>query len=191
MWKGVKFAYIIIALCLYPVAVGGFWAYGDQMPPNGLLSALSKFHSQDVSRLVVGLATLLVIVNCLTTFQIYAMPIFDNMEAGYVHKKDRPCPWWLRAAFRASFGAINLLIAVALPFLSELAGLMGGISLPVTLAYPCFMWVAIMKPPRGTAMWCLNWALGSLGMVLSFALIVGNLWGLVNTGLHVHFFKPS
>jgi hypothetical protein len=191
MWKGVKFAYLVVALCLYPVAVGGFWAYGDQMPPNGVLSALYKFHSRDVSRLVVGLATLLVVVNCLTTFQLYAMPVFDNMEAGYVHKKHRPCPWWLRAGFRAFFGAVNLLIAVAMPFLSELAGLLGGISLPVTLAYPCFMWVAIMKPPRGSAMWCVNWVLGSLGMVLSFALIVGNLWGLVARGLHVQFFKPE
>lgn len=191
MWKGVKFAYLVVVLCLYPVAIGGFWAYGNQIPPNGILSALYKFHSRDVSRLVVGLATLLVIVNCLTTFQIYAMPVFDNMEAGYVHKKNRPCPWWLRAGFRAFFGAVNLLIAVALPFLSELAGLLGGISLPVTLAYPCFMWLAIMKPGRGTAMWGVNWALGSLGMGLSFVLIVGNLWGLVATGLHVQFFKPA
>jgi hypothetical protein len=31
MWKGVKVAYAIIALCLYPVAIGGFWAYGNQV----------------------------------------------------------------------------------------------------------------------------------------------------------------
>ena len=31
MWKGVKFAYVIVAFCLYPVAIGGFWAYGDQV----------------------------------------------------------------------------------------------------------------------------------------------------------------
>lgn len=191
MWKGVKAAYVIVALCLYPVAIGGFWAYGNQIPANGILTALYKFHSRDVSRLVVGLATLLVIINCLTTYQIYAMPVFDNMEAGYVHKKNRPCPWWLRVGSRAFFGAVNLLIAVALPFLSELAGLLGGISLPVTLAYPCFMWVAIKRPGKGAAMWYVNWALGSLGLGLSFVLIVGNLWGLVNKGLHVRFFKPA
>lgn len=31
MWKGVKVAYVIVALCLYPVAIGGFWAYGNQV----------------------------------------------------------------------------------------------------------------------------------------------------------------
>ncbi|XP_066344382.1 lysine histidine transporter-like 8, partial [Miscanthus floridulus] len=127
MWKGVKVAYAIIALCLYPIAIGGFWAYGNRIPSNGILSALYKFHSRDVSRLVLGTTTLLVIINCLTTYQIYAMPVYDNMEAGYVHKKNRPCPWWMRSGFRAFFCATNFLIAVALPFLSQLAGLLGGI----------------------------------------------------------------
>lgn len=29
MWKGVKFSYIIIACCLFPMAIGGYWSYGD------------------------------------------------------------------------------------------------------------------------------------------------------------------
>jgi hypothetical protein len=163
----------------------------SQIPPNGMLRALYKFHGRDVSQVVLGITTLLVIINCLTSYQIYAMPVYDNMEAGYVHKKDRPCPWWLRSGFRVFFGAVNFLIAVALPFLSELAGLLGGISLPVTLAYPCFMWVVIKKPGKGSAMWNINWALGVFGMVLSTVLVVGNLWGLVAKGLRVQFFKPG
>ncbi|KAF8656429.1 hypothetical protein HU200_060702 [Digitaria exilis] len=193
MWKGVKVAYAIVALCFYPLAIGGFWAYGNQIPQNsgGILSALYEFHSRDVSRMVLGITTMLVVINCLTSFQIYAMPMYDNMEAGYVHKKNRPCPWWLRSGFRAFFGGVNFLIAVALPFLSQLAGLLGGISLPVTLAYPCFMWVTIKKPRRGTATWNVNWALGIVGMGISVVLIVGNLWGLVEKGLRVKFFKPD
>ena len=29
MWKGVKYAYVIIAMCLFPIAIGGYWAYGN------------------------------------------------------------------------------------------------------------------------------------------------------------------
>lgn len=29
MWKGVKFAYLVIAMCLFPLAIGGYWAYGQ------------------------------------------------------------------------------------------------------------------------------------------------------------------
>lgn len=29
MWRGVMFAYLVIALCLFPLAIGGYWAYGN------------------------------------------------------------------------------------------------------------------------------------------------------------------
>lgn len=29
MWKGVKIAYTLIASCLFPVAIAGYWAYGQ------------------------------------------------------------------------------------------------------------------------------------------------------------------
>ena len=29
MWRGAKVAYFFIAACLFPVAIGGYWAYGN------------------------------------------------------------------------------------------------------------------------------------------------------------------
>ncbi|XWS14396.1 hypothetical protein CRYUN_Cryun35bG0005700 [Craigia yunnanensis] len=52
MWRGVKFAYLIVATCLFPQAIGGYWVYGNLMPENGGM--------------------------LLSSFQIYAMPVFDN-----------------------------------------------------------------------------------------------------------------
>lgn len=161
-----------------------------QIPQNGILTALYRFHSRDTSRAVLGLTTLLVVINCLSSFQIYAMPAFDNMEAGYTRKKNRPCPRWLRSGSRAFFGSVALLIAVAFPFLGDLAGLIGGIALPVTLAYPCFMWILIKKPEKYGVMWYLNWGLGSLGMGLSVVLVIGGVWRIVVTGLRLRFLKP-
>lgn len=34
MWNGVKFAYLIIALCLFPLAIAGYWAYGNSVRNN-------------------------------------------------------------------------------------------------------------------------------------------------------------
>lgn len=31
MWRGVMVSYIIIAVCLFPLAIVGFWAYGNQV----------------------------------------------------------------------------------------------------------------------------------------------------------------
>jgi hypothetical protein len=32
MWMGIKFAYVIVAFYLYPIAIGGFLAYGNKVP---------------------------------------------------------------------------------------------------------------------------------------------------------------
>ncbi|XP_021284043.1 lysine histidine transporter-like 8 [Herrania umbratica] len=192
MWRGVKLAYLIVAACLFPLAIGGFWAYGNLMSENGwILSALYNYHKLDTSKLLLGLASLLVVVNSLSSFQIYAMPVFDNLEFRYTSKWRRPCPRWLRTGIRVFFGCLAFFIAVALPFLPSLAGLIGGIALPITLAYPCLMWVIIKKPQKFSPSWCLNWALGVLGMVLSVLVTTGAIWGIVTKGLQIRFFKPQ
>lgn len=34
MWQGVKFAYVIIGMCLFPIAIAGYWAYGNLVCSN-------------------------------------------------------------------------------------------------------------------------------------------------------------
>ncbi|KAK9666719.1 hypothetical protein RND81_14G206100 [Saponaria officinalis] len=192
MWKGVKLAYLIIAMCLYPLSIGGYWAYGDLIPRDlGMLTVLYKFHGRDTSRFILGLAASFVIINALCSYQIYSMPIFDDMEAKYTTRKKKPCPWWLRALLRALNGCITLFLAVAFPFMSSFAGLIGGVALPLTLAYPCFMWAIIKKPKVYGPMWCLNWGLGVLGMVLSVLLIAAGLFVVIANGVEFSFFKPQ
>ncbi|XP_071729149.1 lysine histidine transporter-like 8 [Rutidosis leptorrhynchoides] len=192
MWKGVKYSYFIIAMCLFPLAIGGYSAYGNLMPTTGgMLTALYKYHGQSTSKAILGSTSTLVIINSLTSFQIYAMPVFDNLELRYITKTNGPCPWWVRAGSRVFFGALAFFVAVALPFLPSLAGLIGGIALPVTLAYPCFMWIVMKKPEKYSKMWWLNWILGCLGMTLSILLVFGAVWTIVTRGIEVHFFKPK
>ncbi|KAL7156344.1 hypothetical protein ABFS83_02G003100 [Erythranthe nasuta] len=191
MWRGVKAAYFVVAMCLFPLAIGGYWAYGHVIPANGgMLTALYMFHSRDVSRTVLGMISIFVIINAVSSFQLYGMPMYDDMESHYTRKFKKPCPWWLRAVIRAMFGFGCFFVAVAIPFLGSVAGLIGGISLPVTLAYPCFMWLKMKKPKIYRPMWWLNWGLGLMGMGLSGILIAAGLYVVIDTGIQVSFFKP-
>ncbi|KAF2310181.1 hypothetical protein GH714_007090 [Hevea brasiliensis] len=192
LWRGVQFAYLIIAMCLFPLSICGYWAYGNLIPGNGgMLNALYKYHGHDTPKVLLGITSLLVVINCLSSFQIYAMPVFDNLEIRYTSKMNKPCPRWLRSGFRVFFGCLAFFIAVAFPFLPSLAGLIGGIALPVTLAYPCFMWIMIKKPQKFGAIWCLNSILGLLGMILSLLVATGAIWTLVTMGIEIHFFNPQ
>ncbi|KAF5786211.1 putative amino acid transporter, transmembrane domain-containing protein [Helianthus annuus] len=190
MWNGIKVSYALVAMCLFPLAIGGYWAYGHLIPPSGMLTALFVFHSQDVAKSVLALASLLVILNALSTFQIYGMPTFDEMESVYVRKFKKPCAWWQRMVLRTLFGFTCFFIAVAVPFISNLAGLVGGVALPVTLAYPCFMWLRIKKPKVYSPSWWLNWGLGILGMILSGLLISAGTYVVIHDGVKFNFFKP-
>lgn len=156
-----------------------------------MLSALHKYHEHDTSKFIIALTSFLIVINCVSSFQIYAMPVFDNLEFRYTSKKNRPCPRWLRVAFRGLFGCIAFFIAVALPFLPSLAGLIGGIALPITLAYPCFMWIQIKKLHKCSINWYLNWTLGIVGMILSVLVVIGAIWGIVAQGTKIHFFNPQ
>ncbi|KAB1220411.1 Lysine histidine transporter-like 8 [Morella rubra] len=191
MWRGAKVAYFFIAMCLFPVAIGGFWAYGNLMPSGGILNALYAFHSHDIPRGLLAITFLLVVFNCLSSFQIYSMPVFDSFEASYTSRTNRPCSIWVRCGFRVFYGFVNFFIGVALPFLSSLAGLLGGLTLPVTFAYPCFMWVLIKKPTKYSFNWYFNWILGWLGVAFSLAFSIGGVWSMVNSGLKLKFFKPN
>lgn len=155
-----------------------------------MLSALLQFHSQDVARSVLGLISFLVIINAVCSFQLYGMPMYDDMESHYTQRFKKPAPWWLRVIIRAMFGFGCFFVAIAIPFLGSVAGLVGGISLPVTLAYPCFMWLKMKKPKTYSPMWWLNWALGLLGMGLSAILTAAGLYVVIDTGVEVSFFKP-
>ena len=157
-----------------------------------MLSALYKHHLQrDTSKFILALTSLLVVINSLSSFQIYAMPVFDNLESRYTSKKNRPCPRWLRVGLRGLFGCLAFFIAVALPFLPSLAGLIGGVALPITLAYPCFMWIKIKKPNKYSACWFINWIFGVTGMVLCVLVVTGAIWSIVAQGIKLNFFNPQ
>lgn len=42
MWRGIQAAYLIVALCLFPLAIGGYWAYGNKVNLLALIFLLSK-----------------------------------------------------------------------------------------------------------------------------------------------------
>ncbi|TXG64964.1 hypothetical protein EZV62_011958 [Acer yangbiense] len=191
MWRGVTISYLIIAMTLFPLAICGFWAYGNKVTTDGgLLNAFWQVHGHNTSRLVLGTMYLLAVINNLSSFPIYAMPTFDNLEFLYISAKKRRCPKRVRVGLRLFVGGLTFFIAVAFPFLSSLGPLIGGITLPLTYVYPCFMYISIRKLGRNGGMWWLNLGLGCLGTILSVVLVVAAVWNLANKGLHANFFRP-
>ncbi|KAK2631980.1 hypothetical protein EUGRSUZ_L02171 [Eucalyptus grandis] len=79
MWRGVIFAYIVVALCYFPVALIGYWVFGNKVEANILMS-LNK------PRWLIALANMFVVIHVIGSYQVYAMPVFDMIETVLVKK---------------------------------------------------------------------------------------------------------
>ncbi|GAB4838592.1 hypothetical protein Ancab_028138 [Ancistrocladus abbreviatus] len=191
MWRAVIVAYTLVAITLFSLGIGGFWAYGILIPRGGLLSAFTMFYRHGSYKSMLAIIYFIIIINSLCLFQIYGMVVFDNLELRFTGKKNKPCTVLNRAALRAFFGAVAFFVSVALPFLPKLAALLGGLALPLTFVYPCFMWIAIKKPGQFSPMWWLNWVVGCLGIVLSALVVTSAIYNLAKHGLDANFFHPK
>ncbi|KAI4367246.1 hypothetical protein MLD38_023008 [Melastoma candidum] len=190
MWRATSCSYILIGTCYSFVAIGGFWSYGNQIKSGGLLSSFPQFHPQRSLKHVLVLIYALIIINCLCTFQIFAMPVFDNLEMSYVSVKNHQCSRSTRTVIRLLFGCLVFFISAAFPFLQKLGPLIGGLASALTYAYPCFMWLALKGPHKRNWMWWLNLGLGSSAVVLWVVMVVAAAWNLVEHGLQANFFNP-
>ncbi|XP_073126487.1 lysine histidine transporter-like 7 [Henckelia pumila] len=184
MWRGVTISYLLIAMCMYPLVIVGHWAYGSKVIVNGgILDAFTKFHQIHTSNYIMGAIYFLTSINSLCAFQIYAMPVHDNLEHIYISKKKKPCPRWLRCGIKIFFGGLTYFVAKAFPFLPSLGAIIGSIA--VSCGLP-----SIKKPRTLGNMWCVNISVGLLGVVLSLVLLSSAIWSLIVTGLDSNFFKP-
>ncbi|KAL8162634.1 hypothetical protein V2J09_014123 [Rumex salicifolius] len=164
MWRGVILAYIIVALCYFPVALIGYWAFGNTVDSNILISLRHPTW-------LIATANMFVVIHVIGSYQVYAMPVFDMLETLLVKKLHFKPSWILRFVTRNIYVAFTMFMGITFPFFDGLLGFFGGFAFaPTTYFLPCIMWLTIYKPRRFSLSWIINWiciVLGFLLMVLS------------------------
>ncbi|PIA51347.1 hypothetical protein AQUCO_01100283v1 [Aquilegia coerulea] len=173
MWKGVVVAYIVVAICYFPVALIGYWIFGNSVEDNILMS-LQK------PAWLVAAANLFVVVHVIGGYQIFAMPVYDMLETVLVKKMDfTPCIT-LRLVTRTLYVAFTMAVAICIPFFGGLLGFFGGFALaPTTYFLPCIMWLAIVKPKRFGLSWIINWICIVLGVMIMVLAPIGALRNII------------
>ncbi|CAO2189957.1 unnamed protein product [Urochloa humidicola] len=169
MWKGVIVAYIVVALCYFPVALIGYWAFGNKVDDNILITLNNP-------KWLIALANMMVVIHVIGSYQIYAMPVFDMIETVLVKKMGFPPGLTLRLIARTIYVALTMFIAITFPFFGGLLGFFGGFAFaPTTYFLPCIMWLAIYKPKRFSLSWFTNWICIILGVLLMVLSPIGGL----------------
>ncbi|KAK3033434.1 hypothetical protein RJ639_033038 [Escallonia herrerae] len=169
MWKGVIVAYIVVALCYFPVSMIGYWMYGNEVSDNILISLEKPVW-------LIAMANMFVVVHVIGSYQIYAMPVFDMMETVLVKKLNFKPTRTLRFITRNLYVAFTMFVGITFPFFSGLLGFFGGFAFaPTTYFLPCIMWLAIYKPRRFSLSWIANWICIVLGVILMIVAPIGAL----------------
>jgi amino acid permease len=169
MWKGVVVAYIVVALCYFPVALVGYWAFGNQVDDN-ILITLNR------PKWLIAAANMMVVIHVIGSYQIYAMPVFDMMETVLVKKLHLPPGLMLRLIARSAYVAFTMFVGITFPFFGGLLGFFGGFAFaPTTYFLPCIMWLAVYKPRRFSLSWIANWICIILGVLLMILSPIGGL----------------
>jgi len=182
MWRGVVFAYIIVALCYFPVALVGYWAFGNSVNGNILISLSTPGW-------LIATANMMVVVHVIGSYQIYAMPVFDMIESVLVKKLHFTPGLRLRLIARSTYVALTCFVGITLPFFSSLLGFFGGFAFaPTTYFLPCIMWLAIYKPRRFSWSWMANWTCIILGVLLMTVASIGGLYSIIQDAKTYKFY---
>ncbi|KAI3520705.1 hypothetical protein L1887_10155 [Cichorium endivia] len=183
MWKGVVVAYIVVALCYFPVALIGYWMYGNEVSDNILIS-LNK------PTWLIAMANLFVVVHVIGSYQIYAIPVFDMIETVLVKKLNFTPSFMLRFITRNTYVALTMFIGICFPFFGGLLGFFGGFAFaPTTYFLPCIMWLTIYKPKKWSLSWITNWVAIVLGVALMIVSPIGGLRQIIIDAKTYEFFN--
>ncbi|KAJ7956087.1 lysine histidine transporter 1 [Quillaja saponaria] len=173
MWKGVMFAYAVVALCYFPVAIVGYWVFGNTVEDNILIS-LQK------PRWLIAAANLFVVIHVIGSYQVFAIPVFDMMESFLVRKMNFKPTRFLRFIARNAYVALTMFLAITFPFFGGLLSFFGGFAFaPTSYFLPCIIWLAVYKPRKFSLSWCTNWICIILGIILMTLAPIGALRSII------------
>ncbi|TVU43565.1 hypothetical protein EJB05_10044, partial [Eragrostis curvula] len=125
MWKGVVVAYIIVAACYFPVPIVGYWAFGNAVDDD-ILITLNR------PKWLIALANMMVFVHVIGSYQIlrYAGVRHDGDGAG----EEAAVPSRPHAPSGCS-DSFTMFVAITFPFFEGLLSFFGGFAFAPTTYY--------------------------------------------------------
>ena len=158
-------------MCYYFVALAGYGSYGNLVDEDVLLS------KPRVGKGWIGVANIMVWLHVVASFQVFTQPVFEALEtplAKHFDKVDRHRVL-LRLVWRSVYVILVTIVAVALPFFTDLMGLIGALGfIPMTFVMPCVLY---LLANRGKLKWweiALNTAIIVLFCVIAFSSFVAS-----------------
>ncbi|BBN11725.1 hypothetical protein MPTK1_5g14240 [Marchantia polymorpha subsp. ruderalis] len=170
MFKGLAMAYSVIVVTFLPVAIAGYWTFGNLSAP----SVFTNFQTADgtllVSKWLIVMPSSMCVIQLISAAIIYSQPTFDLFERKIADvDKDRftarnGIP---RVIVRVVFLALVTLIAAMFPFFGDVNAIVGSFGFtPLDFVFPMVFYILVFKPPkRSIKFW------GNLIIIIVYSLV--------------------
>lgn len=183
MWKGAVGAYCINAACYFPVALIGYWAFGQAVEDNVLISLQRP-------EWLIAAANLMVVIHVIGSYQVFAMPVFGLLETMVEQRFNFPPGFVLSLITRSAYVAFTLFLGVTFPFFGDLLGFFGGFGFaPTSYFLPSVIWLIMKKPKRFSTKWLVNWACICIGVFIMMASTIGGLRNIFTDASTYRFYS--
>ncbi|CAL2234298.1 unnamed protein product [Prunus armeniaca] len=190
MKKAVSIGGLIMIIFFIMCSTSGYAAFGDKTPEN-LLAGFGD----DMAFWLVDLANVFIVVHIVGAYQVLCQPVFRIVEllAGRRWPKSKfinrenPVRFgkirfninMFRLSWRTAYGVVVTIVAIALPFFSDMLALLGAIGYwPLIVYIPLEMHIAQKKIGKLTIRWFGLHLLSFLCLLLSLAAASGAIHGL-------------
>ncbi|GBF92649.1 amino acid permease-like [Raphidocelis subcapitata] len=155
------------------VGLTGYAALGDGTPGNILTGFPGPLW-------LVTAANFAVLVHMVPAYQVFSQPVFHMAEAALERRFKglrSGRKWPLRLVLRSAYVVATTLVACAMPFFSDIIGLIGAIVFwPSTVYFPIAMHMKVYPPPRWKRL--LMHAVNLTCFVLSILAAAGSIWNI-------------
>jgi len=164
----------------------GYWAYGKNVSPYLLNSAVSGPKS------ALTVANVAAFLQAIVSIHIYASPIFEFMDTYFVKKGSHE---WsshsmiVRLVTRTTYIALSTFLGALLPFFGDFVALTGALaafSLEAGLVHHMYLKVRGKKLGKWRLMW--HWGIVIVAVALTFATITAGLRFIIVDSIYYHVF---
>ncbi|OIS96136.1 PREDICTED: lysine histidine transporter-like 5 [Nicotiana attenuata] len=185
MWRGVVVAYAIVAFCYLSVAASGFWAFGNLVADDVLVTL-------EHPNWLISLANFMVFLHVLGSYQVFAMPVFDTIESFLVKKRHFTPGRPLRLIARSIYVVLTMFIGICIPFFGGLLGFFGGLAFSSTSFFlPCMMWLVSQKPKKWSIHWIASWISIIIGVSITILAPIGGARTIIISAKKYKLFSHS
>ncbi|KAI4373298.1 hypothetical protein MLD38_011434 [Melastoma candidum] len=173
MWKGAIGAYFVNAICYFPVALIGYWAFGRDVADNVIMELRKPAW-------IIATANLMVVVHVVGSYQVYAMPVFDMVERTMMKRFHFPPGFALKLVARTAYvGMTPFTLFLGVTSLSSETYSHNASPNQFLPQLPSIIWLIIMKPAKFSGKWFINWISIFIGVFIMFASTIGGLRNII------------